>query len=37
MPYGLLLELAGAALIATVFNHFCVYRPDARTAAAATR
>ncbi len=33
-PYGLLLELAAAALIAAVFNHFCVYRPDARTAAA---
>ncbi len=33
-PYGLLLELAVAAIIAAVFNRYCVYRPAARTAAA---
>ena len=30
----MLLELAGAAIIAAVFNRYCVYRPDTRTAAA---
>ena len=34
MPYGLLLECAAAVMIAAVFNHYGVYRPDARTAAA---
>ncbi len=33
-PYRLLLECAVAVTIAVVFNRCCVYRPDARTAAA---
>lgn len=32
-PYGLLLELAAAALIAALFNRYCVYRSSTRTAA----
>ncbi|MDQ2830282.1 MAG: hypothetical protein M3Y74_14710 [Chloroflexota bacterium] len=32
-PYGLLLELAAAALIAALFNRYCAYRTNARTAA----
>ena len=33
-PYGLLLELAAGALIATLFNRYCVYQPDVAAAAA---